>query len=59
MAMESGGEGGAKYVQAARLCGIDGSFQVRTLLDKPTDDMLGKSTSGVQLLSGERLEGVV
>lgn len=41
----------------ARLCGIDGSFQVRTLLDKPIDAMLSKSTFG-PLLSEERLGGV-
>ncbi len=44
------GRGRGKYVQA-RMCGIEGSFQVRTLLDKPIDDMLSRSTSGL-LLSG-------
>lgn len=31
------GRGRGKYVQA-RVCGIDGRFQVRTLLDKTIDD---------------------
>lgn len=52
---EGGGRG--KYVQA-RVCGIDGSFQVRTIVDKPLDDMSSKSTSGL-LLSGQRLGRVV
>lgn len=48
------GRGRGKYVQA-RLCGIDGSFQVRTLLDKPRDNMLSKSTLG---LPGKDREGL-
>lgn len=37
-----------KYVLVS-LCGIDGSFQLRTLLDKPIDDTLSKLTSGLGL----------
>lgn len=33
----------------ASLCGIDGSFQLRTLLDKPIGDPLSKPTSGLML----------
>lgn len=49
MGMERRGRRTGKYVQARY--GIDGSFQLRTLQDKPTDDTLSKPISG-QLLSG-------
>lgn len=47
------GRGRGKYVHA-RVCGLDGSLQVRTLLDKPIDDMLSKTNQGL-LLSWEGL----
>lgn len=55
MATERGGMWTGECVQA-RLCGIDGSFRLRTLLDKARDDTRSKPTSGL-LLSACRLGG--